>query len=172
MAAIAVLVVGSAYWGRRTERDGTRVIQLSNPRQVTFTSSVETNPTWSPDGGRIAYVSDQSGNEDIWVSPAAGGSAVNFTADHPGSDYEPSWSPDGNQIAFVSDRDEGGHLRDAGNRRTSAPDFAARLLGRGAQPAVVGRRDRIGPHAQGSVWKRDRNRLAGDAAVATVADSR
>ena len=130
-AAVAVLVVGSAYWWRRAERDGTGVIQLSNPRQVTFTSSVETSPTWSPDGGRIAYVSDQSGNEDIWVSPAAGGDAVNLTADHPGSDSEPSWSPDGNQIAFVSDRDQGGgHLRDAGNRRAPAPDFVARLRGR------------------------------------------
>ena len=84
------------------------MIQLSNPRQVTFTSSVETSPTWSPDSGRIAYVSDQSGNQDIWVSSAAGGDAVNFTADHLGSDTEPSWSPDGNQIAFISDRAEGG----------------------------------------------------------------
>ena len=50
-------------------------VRLSNPRQLTFTTGVESFPSWSPDRGRIAYVSDQSGNNDIWVVPSDGGGA-------------------------------------------------------------------------------------------------
>jgi eukaryotic-like serine/threonine-protein kinase len=84
------------------------VPRLENPVQVTSAAGVENHPTWSPDGGRIAYDSDQSGNLDIWLTQATGGPAVNFTADHKGFDREPAWSPDGNEIAFVSERDGGG----------------------------------------------------------------
>ena len=82
--------------------------RLENPVQLTSAAGVENHPTWSPDGGRIAYDSDQSGNPDIWVTQATGGPAVNMTADYTGVDREPTWSPDGSQIAFVSDRDGGG----------------------------------------------------------------
>jgi Tol biopolymer transport system component len=79
--------------------------RVENPVQVTSAAGVENHPTWSPDGGRIAYDSDQSGNQDIWVAQPTGGPAVNLTPDHDGFDREPAWSPDGNQIAFVSERD-------------------------------------------------------------------
>ena len=107
-SAIGVLALAGVVAWMRMAPNETRVIHLSSPRQVTFTAGVEIDPTLSPDGGRIAYVSDQSGNEDIWVSPGAGGAAVNFTADHAGRDFGPAWSPDGNQIAFLSERDGGG----------------------------------------------------------------
>jgi Tol biopolymer transport system component len=121
-------------------------IRLSNPRQLTFTSGVETLPTWSPDGGRIAYVSNQNGNDDIWVVPAAGGAPVNFTADHRGNDSQPAWSPDGNQIAFVSDRD---------------PDRGGIYV----MPALGGRPERISPRgtAEGvrsPQWSADGTELA------------
>lgn len=68
---------------------------------------MEDRPTWSPDGGRLAYASEQSGNWDIWVKQISGGEPVNLTADHSGRDDRPSWSPDGSQIAFRSSRDDG-----------------------------------------------------------------
>ena len=75
---------------------------FSNPVQVTSDIGLEDYPTWSPDGGRLAYHSNRSGNFDIWVSQVSGGSAINLTPNSSNEDRFPSWSPDGNQIAFAS----------------------------------------------------------------------
>ncbi len=58
---------------------------------------------WSRDGSRLLFVSNQSGNDDIWSMAATGGDEVQLTAD-PGIDTTPRWSPDGSKIAFSSDR--------------------------------------------------------------------
>jgi Tol biopolymer transport system component len=76
--------------------------RFTNPVQITSAVGVEDFPTWSPDGGQLAFQSDQSGNPDIWVVHLGGGSPVNRTADRLGVDRLPSWSPDASQIAFVS----------------------------------------------------------------------
>ena len=67
----------------------------------------DTDPQWSPDGTRIAFVSDRSGkafddseNTDVWVIPAASGPLVKIS-DHPFQDEEPRWSPDGKEILFA-----------------------------------------------------------------------
>ena len=165
--AIVILLLGGAAGWMLSEPRRAPGVRLSNPRQLTFTAGVESFPTWSPDGGRIAYVSDQSGNDDIWVVPAAGGAARNFT-DHPGNDTEPVWSPDGNQIAFVSDRDadRGGiYVMPALGGR---PERISPRGSRRARPqsAVVGGRHRAGAYAQRSGGQRHRNRVDGHAADA------
>ena len=67
----------------------------------------DTDPQWSPDGTRIAFVSDRTGkaydgsrNTDVWVIPASGG-ALTKISDHPFEDESPRWSPDGKQILFT-----------------------------------------------------------------------
>jgi Tol biopolymer transport system component len=69
------------------------------------TEAVEKEPSWSPDGSLIAYVSDLGGNDDIWICDASGSNPINLTAGHEGVDDFPVWAPDGRQIAFYSDRD-------------------------------------------------------------------
>jgi dipeptidyl aminopeptidase/acylaminoacyl peptidase len=67
----------------------------------------DTDPQWSPDGARIAFVSDRTGQEyddghntDVWVIPASGGSLTKIS-DHAFEDDSPRWSSDGRQIIFA-----------------------------------------------------------------------
>lgn len=59
-----------------------------------------TSPRWSPDGARLAYVSDREGNRQIYVRYLASGDSALITnvENSPGSI---AWSPDGEHIAFV-----------------------------------------------------------------------
>lgn len=80
-------------------RDGTgRTTQLADGAHNTW-------PVFSPDGTKILYTSDVTGNTDLWVmnvgDPA---SAVNLTAGSSARDEAGSWSPDGTKIAFHSNR--------------------------------------------------------------------
>jgi Tol biopolymer transport system component len=63
------------------------------------------DPAWSPDGGRIVFVSQAGQSDDIWVMNADGTSARNLTANAWQWDKHPSWSPDSSRIVFWSNRD-------------------------------------------------------------------
>jgi dipeptidyl aminopeptidase/acylaminoacyl peptidase len=80
----------------------------------------DSDPQWSPDGRRIAFVSDRTGkafdeghNTDVWVIDAGGGpqSTLVKISDHEEGDSSPRWSPDGRTIAFVSAVPEKSHAR-------------------------------------------------------------
>jgi tetratricopeptide (TPR) repeat protein len=58
--------------------------------------------SWSPGGNRLAYMSDHTGNWEIYTYDVTGGFQV--LTDDPASDGLPAWSPDGSAIAFVSNR--------------------------------------------------------------------
>ena len=67
----------------------------------------DTDPQWSPDSTRIAFVSDRTGkeydaseNKDVWVISADGGPLTKIS-DHEFDDTMPRWSPDGRQIVFA-----------------------------------------------------------------------
>ncbi|HEX7138786.1 MAG TPA: hypothetical protein VF219_13095, partial [Vicinamibacterales bacterium] len=77
----------------------------------------DTDPQWSPDGRRIAFVSDRTGkafdeghNTDVWVIDANGGPLTKIS-DHNTGDNQPRWSPDGQTIAFVSPVPEKSHAK-------------------------------------------------------------
>jgi dipeptidyl aminopeptidase/acylaminoacyl peptidase len=82
----------------------------SNARLVSGAPGNERWPSWSPDGGRIAFQSDLAGLDDIYVVNADGSGLLRLTYDPlPGvtSEVHPAWSPDGSRIAFASN--EAGH---------------------------------------------------------------
>ena len=110
LIAAGLLVLGGAaavFFGRQSQSS---VPQLASPVQVAASVGVENFPSWSSDGHMLAYVSDQAGNPDVWVTQVGGGPPVNRTADHAGDDMFPRWSPDGRQIAFTSSREGRGYF--------------------------------------------------------------
>ncbi len=60
--------------------------------------------TWSPDGKTIAFVSNISGRNNIWLVPAEGGWPTQLTISDQ-RQTQPAWSPDGKWIAYMSDYD-------------------------------------------------------------------
>ena len=82
-----------------------------NQQKLTNTDFAEWEPSWSPDGKRIAFTS--SGAMDTWgwhiyVVDADGKNLRKLDPNNKGGWY-PSWSPDGKRIAFVSTRDGWGN---------------------------------------------------------------
>ncbi len=57
---------------------------------------------WSPDGKQIAYVSDKSGDYQIYLQPQMGGEATQLTNEKSLWPLGMSWSPDGKYLSFVT----------------------------------------------------------------------
>jgi len=70
-------------------------------RNLTATPGVrEQRPRWSPDGKTVAYLSDASGEFQVYAQPASGGEAVRLT-NHDGNSIRGfGWSPDGKRLAY------------------------------------------------------------------------
>jgi len=60
----------------------------------------ENYPVLSPDGKTIAFLSDKSGEYQIYTQPAAGGDWTQITTDLDRTAYKLAWSPDGRKILF------------------------------------------------------------------------
>ncbi|MCP4166996.1 MAG: hypothetical protein GY759_14060 [Chloroflexi bacterium] len=74
-------------------------------RQTTFFGAgIAWAPTWSPTSNHIAFVSSESGNDEIWVVEKDNPPARQLTSNDWEWDHHPSWSPDGSQIVFASNR--------------------------------------------------------------------
>lgn len=86
-------------------------------RNLTLTPGVhERNSKWSPDGKWIAYVSDATGEDEIWIRPQDGrGAAVQVTSGGSSYKYQPLWSPDSRKLMW-SDRNQRLHVVDVGTK--------------------------------------------------------
>ncbi|MFZ2852832.1 MAG: Tol-Pal system beta propeller repeat protein TolB [Rhodocyclaceae bacterium] len=67
------------------------------------------SPTWSPDGGRLAYVSFENKKPMIFVHSLNTGKRV-VVANFKGSNSAPGWSPDGQRLAVVLSKDGGSQI--------------------------------------------------------------
>ncbi|MEO6654870.1 MAG: S41 family peptidase, partial [Pyrinomonadaceae bacterium] len=84
----------------------TAPIEKGGVRNLTKTSTANDKfPAWSPDGKTIAFISDKSGEEEIWFVPQDGSKpAEQMTTGSGAQRYGITWSSDGKKLAF-SDKD-------------------------------------------------------------------
>jgi Tol biopolymer transport system component len=87
--------VGAQVWS--VMPDGTALRQLTH---VTGGRDAA-DPAWSPDGARIAYQSNPSGEYDLWVMKADGTGQHVLLKDAGRDDEQPSWSPNGRRLVFA-----------------------------------------------------------------------
>jgi TolB protein len=74
----------------------------TNIKQLTVNSKSNHSPSWSPDGDKIAFVSNRSGENCIWVMNADGSNQYNLTKLLKSSRW-PTWSHIKNEIMFTSE---------------------------------------------------------------------
>lgn len=89
-------------WGSTAPGLRSATTALSDIKVLT-SSDRDTAPAPSPDGQKIAFMSQQEGNWDIYIVNANGSNLQRLT-DDPAEDGLPTWSPDGKVLAFVSQR--------------------------------------------------------------------
>jgi TolB protein len=87
MILLAVLAVSGCFPGMMAQQQ----------------QSVKTDPMYSPDGLKIAFISTHDGDPEIFVMNA-NGTGLRKLTDNTAVDAAPSWSPDGGKIVFTSDR--------------------------------------------------------------------
>jgi len=84
------------------------ILSVKNPdqRQILANSIyAEHSPAWSPQGRQIAYVSNQSGEDEIWIADLdkyGDDRFSNVSKNSQASESHPSWSPDGNSLAWAA----------------------------------------------------------------------
>ena len=86
------------------EQSGLRVLDLATG-ESRMVRDEETEyrmePSWTPDGQNILYVTEDEGSNDIRIVPAAGGEPIELTFDRTRHEMSPAVSPDGTRFAFV-----------------------------------------------------------------------
>jgi dipeptidyl aminopeptidase/acylaminoacyl peptidase len=82
------------------DADGSNQVNLT-PGSNDNQGNTGTEPAWSPDGAKIAYVD----NSNVWVMNSNGTGKVRLTVDAGQVETSPAWSPDGAKIAFFQQSD-------------------------------------------------------------------
>jgi hypothetical protein len=76
--------------------------------QLTNRAAADFSPVWSPEGRQIAFVSNQSGEDEIWLADldkSEDQRFLNISQNPDSKDSHPAWSPDGESLVWVSEQD-------------------------------------------------------------------
>lgn len=79
-------------------------LDATEERQLTKTSGMSWDPSWSTDEKKIVYASNSDGDWEIYTVNVDDGKITKLT-DNESLDGNPRWSPNGDRILFNSDRD-------------------------------------------------------------------
>jgi serine/threonine protein kinase len=97
------------YVSDRTDLPQLFLVDLATQELTQLTNMPEgaCQPSWSPDGARLVFISPCKGMDEIYYGASlyiinADGGNLTPIVSVPGGDFDPAWSPDGNSIAFTS----------------------------------------------------------------------
>jgi eukaryotic-like serine/threonine-protein kinase len=144
-AVVAGTLTGAVAWyvahKSLPSPTGTRLsVALPRFSPVTNFAGVEAQPSLSPDGRSVAFVSNRGGQWDIYVSLVSGGNLIQITND-PNVETGPHWSPDGTRLVFARLNEDA-------------------LTDVWVAPAFGGRARRIVLNAATPAWSRDGKSIA------------
>lgn len=100
--------------------------------QLTSSSSSDVQPSFSPDGTRVAFASNRAGSWDIFVMSVNGGQPVQMTSES-SHELHPTWSPDGSQLAYCRRNPSSGRWEIWAT--TIANPGLSRFIGHGMHPS-------------------------------------
>lgn len=117
----------------------------TNPTRITFNAAIDGQPTWSPDGARIAFTSGRDGNYEIYAMNADGTNPTRLTHDL-GVDEEPAWQPvpEPRELAFLLAGSSG--LAWFSRHRRLRTHGGDRIHGRAMNTSTNRRVGCLGPH--------------------------
>jgi Tol biopolymer transport system component len=96
------MVYSRRFWNASIWRMDLRSAATGPPALTRLIGStrIERSPAYSPDGKRIAFISDRSGFAEVWTSDGDGRNETQWTRLGSVQPERPAWSPDANRIAF------------------------------------------------------------------------
>ncbi len=115
-------------------RDGIWVMNADGTglRRVTTSPTIDLQPTWSPDGRRLAFVRYVPGYKSEVFVVGVDGKGLRRLTSNRGEDNEPDWAPNGKRIAWAFAASRAGH---PSGIFTMNPDASAkRIRGQGIAP--------------------------------------
>ncbi|HEY7333674.1 MAG TPA: DPP IV N-terminal domain-containing protein [Bryobacteraceae bacterium] len=93
------------------ERSGAGRQSLKPSSRFLVSTKLESHPRFSPDGKRIAFMSQRSGTHEVWLADSDGSNPVRLTSMRGPVLNGPRWSSDGRQIGFHATTGRGGNYQ-------------------------------------------------------------
>jgi Tol biopolymer transport system component len=90
--------------------EGTAKHHLGTSKPLIASTQLDVTPSWSPDGKTIAFKSNRSGTEELWICDADGSNPLKLTSFNGPSVIFPRWSPDGRHLVFSALTGPGGNF--------------------------------------------------------------